>query len=70
VWYDNWCFCLQEKGRGVGILGNKNEATGAGSSMVVECENVLLLFLGKNIKYRLSLKKGVTSTAPYRACTV
>jgi hypothetical protein len=30
----------------VGILGNKNEATGAGSSMVVECENVLLLFFG------------------------
>jgi hypothetical protein len=27
-------------------------------------------FLGKNIKYRLSMKKGVTSTPPYRACTV
>ena len=26
----------------VGVFGNKNNATGAGSSMVVECENVLL----------------------------
>jgi hypothetical protein len=30
----------------VGVFGNKNNATGAGSSMVVECENVLLLSLG------------------------
>jgi hypothetical protein len=31
-------------------FGNKNNATGAGSSVVVECENVLLLYLGKTIK--------------------
>jgi hypothetical protein len=30
----------------VGVFGNENNATGAGSSMVVECENVLLLSLG------------------------
>jgi hypothetical protein len=29
----------------VSIFGNKNEATGAGSSVVVECEYVLLLSL-------------------------
>jgi hypothetical protein len=34
----------------VGVFGNENNATGAGSSMVVECENVLLLSLGKAIK--------------------
>jgi hypothetical protein len=34
----------------VGVFGNKNNATGAGSSVVVECENVLLLSLGKTIK--------------------
>jgi hypothetical protein len=31
-------------------FGNKNHATGAGSSVVVECENVLLPSLGKTIK--------------------
>jgi hypothetical protein len=31
---------------GVGVFGNKNNATGAGSSVVVECENVLLLSSG------------------------
>jgi hypothetical protein len=30
----------------VGVFGNENSATGAGSSVVVECENVLLLSLG------------------------
>jgi hypothetical protein len=30
----------------VGVLGNKRNATEAGSSMVVECENVLLLSFG------------------------
>jgi hypothetical protein len=30
----------------VGVFGNENNATGAGSSVVVECENVLLLSLG------------------------
>jgi hypothetical protein len=30
----------------VGVFGNKNKATGAGSSVVAECENVLLLSLG------------------------
>jgi hypothetical protein len=32
------------------FFGNENNATGAGSSVVVECENVLLLPLGKTIK--------------------
>jgi hypothetical protein len=31
-------------------FGNKNNATGAGSLVVVECENVLLPSLGKTIK--------------------
>jgi hypothetical protein len=34
----------------VGVFGNENNATGAGSSVVVECENVLLLSLGKTNK--------------------
>jgi hypothetical protein len=34
----------------VGVFGKENNATGAGSSVVVECENVLLLPLGKTIK--------------------
>jgi hypothetical protein len=34
----------------VGVLEMKNNTTGAGSSVVVECENVLLLPLGKTIK--------------------
>jgi hypothetical protein len=34
----------------VGVFGNKNNATGARSSVVVGCENVLLLSLGKTIK--------------------
>jgi hypothetical protein len=34
----------------VGVFGNENNATGAGSSVVVECENVLLPPLGKTIK--------------------
>jgi hypothetical protein len=48
-WYGRvWCgmaisvFNLCKKGKCVGVSGNKNNATGAGSSMVVECENVLL----------------------------
>jgi hypothetical protein len=41
----------------VGVFGNKRYATGAGSSVVVECENVLLLSFGHNIKYRPSLKR-------------
>jgi hypothetical protein len=32
------------------VFGNENNATGAGSSVVVECENVLLPPLGKTIK--------------------
>jgi hypothetical protein len=31
-------------------FGKENNATGAGSSVVVECENVLLPSLGKTIK--------------------
>jgi hypothetical protein len=34
----------------MGVFGNKNNATEAGSLVVVECENVLLLALGKTIK--------------------
>ena len=41
----------------VGVFGNKNNAMGAGSSVVVECENVLLLSLGKTIKVLSFLKK-------------
>jgi hypothetical protein len=42
----------------VGVFGNENNATGAGSSVVVECENVLIPFFGiKPSKYCLSLKK-------------
>jgi hypothetical protein len=32
------------------FFGNENNVTGAGSSVVVECENVLLPSLGKTIK--------------------
>jgi hypothetical protein len=49
-WYGRvWCgmtisgFGLSKKGKCVGDFGNKSNATGAGSSVVVECENVLLL---------------------------
>jgi hypothetical protein len=34
----------------VGVFGNKSNATGAGSLVVVECENVLLLSFGYNFK--------------------
>jgi hypothetical protein len=34
----------------VGVFGNENNAMGAGSSVVVECENMLLHSLGKTIK--------------------
>jgi hypothetical protein len=30
----------------VGVIGNENNATGAGSLVVVECENMLLRSLG------------------------
>jgi hypothetical protein len=30
------------------VFGNKNDAMAAGSSVVVECENVLFPSLGKN----------------------
>jgi hypothetical protein len=39
------------------VFGNENNAMGAGSSMVVECENVLLLSLGKTIKVLLVSEK-------------
>ena len=34
----------------VGVFGNKSNVTGAGSSVVVECENVVLLSFGYNFK--------------------
>jgi hypothetical protein len=35
----------------VGVFfGNENDATGAGSSVLVECENVLFPSFGKTIK--------------------
>jgi hypothetical protein len=37
----NVCVC-------VGVFGNENNTTGAGSSVVLECENILLLSLGEN----------------------
>jgi hypothetical protein len=39
-------FKLRKKGKCVGGFGNKSNTTGAGSSVVVECENVLLLSFG------------------------
>jgi hypothetical protein len=49
-WYGRvWCgmtisvLDLHKKGKCVGVFGNKSNATGAGSLVVVECENVLLL---------------------------
>jgi hypothetical protein len=52
-WYGRvWCgmaigvFKLRKKGKCVGVFGNKSNTTGAGSSVVVECKNVLLLSLG------------------------
>jgi hypothetical protein len=39
-------FDLRKKGKCVGVFGNKSNAMGAGSSVVVECENVLLLSFG------------------------
>jgi hypothetical protein len=54
------------------IFGNKDEATGAGCSVAVEYEKVLLLsFLGKNIRYHLSLRKlksDYNSTIPSMYC--
>jgi hypothetical protein len=42
---------ILRKGKCVSIFGNKDEATRAGSSVVVKYEKLLLLaFLGKNIK--------------------
>jgi hypothetical protein len=47
-----WCgmaisvFGLEKREKCVGVFGNKSNATGAGSSVVVECENVLLLSFG------------------------
>jgi hypothetical protein len=41
----------------MGVFGKENNATGAGSSVVVECEKVLLLPLGKTIKVLPFLKK-------------
>jgi hypothetical protein len=56
----------------VSIFGNKDEAMRVGSSVVVEYEKVLLLsFLGKNIKYHLSLRKlksDYNSTIPSMYC--
>jgi hypothetical protein len=39
------------------VFRNKNNATGVGSSVVVECEIVLLPSLGKTIKELPFLKK-------------
>jgi hypothetical protein len=48
---------ILRKGECVSTFGVKDEAMGAGSSMVVEYEKCyFILFLGKNIKYRLSQK--------------
>jgi hypothetical protein len=51
-------FLIFVKGEVCGcVFGNKRYATGAGSSVVVECGNVHFLSFGNNIKYHLSLKK-------------
>ena len=39
-------FDLRKKGKCVGVFGNKSNATEAGSSVVVECENVPLFSFG------------------------
>jgi hypothetical protein len=41
----------------VGVFGNENNATGAGSSVVVECEMCYFSPWGKPSKHCLSLKK-------------
>jgi hypothetical protein len=63
---------LREQGNVcVSVFGNKNNAMGVGSSVVVECENVLLLSLGKTIKVLpCSEKRRMTSTPLYQACTI
>ena len=53
------------------VFGNENDATGAGSSVVVECENVIFPSLGKTIKVLpFSGKRRVTSTPPHKACII
>jgi hypothetical protein len=55
----------------VGVFGNENNATGVGSLVVVECENVLLLSLGENHQSIVFFwKRRVTSTPPYKACII
>jgi hypothetical protein len=65
-------FILRKREMREYFFGNKDEATGAGSSVVVEYEKVLLLpSLGKNIKYRLSqrkIKSDYNSTIPSMYC--
>jgi hypothetical protein len=52
------------------VSGNENDATGAGSSVVVE-KCVIFTSWGKPSKYCLSLRKRrVTSTPPYKACMI
>jgi hypothetical protein len=41
----------------VSVFGNENNATGAGTSVLVECEIMLLLSLGKTIKVLPSSEK-------------
>jgi hypothetical protein len=49
---------ILRKWKCVSIFGNKDETTGAGSSVLVEYEKVLLLsFLGKNVKVSPFSKK-------------
>jgi hypothetical protein len=63
---------LREQGNmWVGVFGNESNATGGGSSVVVECENMLLLPLGKNHQsIALFWKRRVTSAPPYKACNI
>ena len=49
------------------VFGNKNDVTGAGSLVVVECENVLFPSLGKTIKvlpFSEKKKSDFNSTIP------
>jgi hypothetical protein len=48
----------------MGVFGNENNTTGAGSSVVVECEIMLLLSLGKTIKVLSFLKKKSDFNSP------
>jgi hypothetical protein len=55
----------------VGVFGNENDATGEGSSVVVECEKVIFPSLGKTIKVLpFSEKKKSDFNSQLKACII